>query len=275
MNTQWSSRLHRAITHLVLIAGVLFLVGPIVVIIAASTHETSLLQRDGLPFWPGGQTVQNYSDVLFFQAGFTDQITALAMLRNSLIIALGVAGLTTGLSLLAAYAIVYFRFPVAGLLFWASLATLLLPLESRFITTFQVTAQLQLINSHLGMILPALALALGTLFFRQFFRTLPEELLEAAQLDGAGPLRFLWDFILPLSWRRAGAIFVVSFMIGWNQYLWPILISTDETRYTLVRGIQLIGQESGPGMALVVLSITPPLILLLAFQRWFFTSLRD
>lgn len=224
---------------------------------------------------PGGQTVDNFVTVLTLQAGFTDQITALDMLRNSLVIALGVASATTPVSLLASYALVYFRLPWAALLFWLTLFTLLLPLESRFLTTFQVTADLGLINTHLGMVLPVLAVALGTLFFRALFLTFPDEYLEAATLDGAGPWRFLVDFILPLSWRRGGAIFVVTFMIGWNQYLWPLLISTDETRYTLVRGIRLVGQESGPGMALIVLSILPPLLLVWIFQRWFFQSLAD
>jgi len=125
------------------------------------------------------------------------------------------------------------------------------------------------------MILPTLAVALGTLFFRQLFLTFPNEYLEAAKLDGAGAVHFFVDFILPLSWKRGGAIFVVTFMVGWNQYLWPLMISTDERHYTLVRGIRLIGQESGTGMALIVLSILPPLFLLVIFQRWFFRALAD
>ena len=202
-------------------------------------------------------------------------VTALSMLKNSAIIALGVAGATTLISLLASYGLVYFKLPLAQTLFWLTLFTLLLPLESRFITTFQVTAQLGLINTHLGMILPGLAVALGTLFFRALFLSFPNEYLEAAKLDGAGAWRFFVDFIVPLSWRRGGAIFVVTFMIGWNQYLWPLLISTDETRYTIVRGIRLVGQESGPGMALIVLSILPPLVLVWNFQRWFYQGLAD
>ena len=248
---------------------------PIVVIFVSSTHETSLLVKQGLQLWPGSQASENYSQVLRFQAGFTDQITALDMLKNSLIIAIGVASLTTLVSLMGAYGLVYFRLPYAGFLFWVTLATLLLPLESRFITTFIVTDKLGLINTHLGMILPTLSVALGTLFFRQLFMTFPNEYLEAAKLDGAGPWRFFLDFILPLSWRRGGAVFVVTFMIGWNQYLWPLMISTDESLYTIVRGIRLIGQESGPGMALIVLSILPPLILVFIFQRWFFKALSD
>lgn len=266
-------RLRSVGNHLILLAGVAFLILPILIIFAASTHETAQLSGQGLPLLPGTKGVENFTKVLTLQAGFTDQITALDMMKNSLIVALGVAGLTTILSLLAAYGLIYFKLPMAQFLFWLTLATLLLPLESRFITTFLVTDAFGLINTHLGMILPTLAVALGTLFFRQLFLTFPDEYLEAAKLDGAGAVRFLIDFIIPLSWQRGGAIFVVTFMTGWNQYLWPLMISTDESRYTLVRGIRLIGQESGTGMALIVLSILPPLVLVWIFQRWFFKAL--
>lgn len=267
--------LHQLGNHAILLAGVAFLILPLAIMFASSTHDTATLVGEGLQLIPGGRGVENYTQVLSLQAGFTDQITALDMMKNSLIIALGVAGLTTLVSLCGAYALVYFQLPLAGFLFWLTLATLLLPLESRFITTFLVTDALGLINTHLGMVLPTLALALGTLFFRQLFLSIPNEYLEAAKLDGAGPVRFFVDFILPLSWRRGGAIFVVTFMTGWNQYLWPLMISTDESRYTLVRGIRLIGQESGAGMALIMLSILPPLLLVLIFQRWFFQALAD
>lgn len=275
MTPIWRYHLRGAGNHLILLAGVAFLILPIVVMFVSASHETSLLVGKGLQLTPGTNAWQNFETVLTLQAGFTDKITALAMLKNSLIIALGVASVTTLVSLLASYALVYFRLPFAGFLFWLTLGTLLLPLESRFITTFQVAANFGLINTYLGMVLPAVAVALGTLFFRALLLNFPDEYLEAAKLDGAGPIRFFLDFIVPLSWRRGGAIFVVTFMIGWNQYMWPLLISTDESRYTLVRGIRLIGQESGPGMALIVLSILPPLILVLIFQRWFFQALAD
>ncbi len=275
MTTMSIHTLRAAGNHIILLAGVAFLMLPILIIFASSTHQTGTLVQDGLMLVPGLNGPENYAQVLTMQAGFTDQITALDMMKNSLIIALGVAGCTTLVSLCGAYAMVYFRLPFAGFLFWLTLATLLLPLESRFITTFLVTDALGLINTHLGMVLPTLAVALGTLFFRQLFLGFPNEYLEAAKLDGAGPVRFFLDFIVPLSWKRGGAIFVVTFMIGWNQYLWPLMISTDESRYTLVRGIRLIGQESGPGMALIMLSILPPLILVLIFQRYFFRALAD
>ncbi|MEE9335998.1 MAG: ABC transporter permease subunit [Granulosicoccaceae bacterium] len=249
------------------------MLAPIMVIMASSTHFTSTLQQQGLQWLPSNQAIQNYGSIFTYEAGFSDQITPLGMLNNSLIIAISVATLTTVLSLLTAYAIVFFRMPGKQAVFWFVLVTLLFPLESRFVNTFSVTASIGLINTHVGMVLPVLAAALGTFFFRQYFLSLPKELIEAATLDGAGPFRFLKDIVVPLSYSRAGAIFVIAFMIGWNQYLWPLMISTDDTLYTLVRGIRLIGQESGPGMALIVITIMPPLLLLLVFQRWFFKSL--
>ena len=258
------------INHLVLIGGVVFLVGPIALTFLSSTHTTGTLVRDSLQFSRGGRFIENYGRVLSFEAGFTDAVTPLAMLKNSLIVGLGVASLTTIFSILSAYAVVFFRFKIAPLVFWLVLVTLLFPLEARFVNTFEVAASLGLINTHAGIILPALAAAIGTFFYRQFFLTLPEELLEAAVMDGAGPVRFFIDFIIPLSWPRTAAIFIIAFMLGWNQYLWPLMISTDDSLYTLVRGIRLIGQESGPGMALVIITIIPPLLLVFAFQRWFF-----
>jgi len=261
------------INHTILLAGLAFLLVPIALIFFSSTHDTSTLTRQGLQLFPGSSAVQNYHDILFLEAGFADGITTLSMLKNSFIVGFGVAFLTTLFSLLSAFGIVYFRHQWSGFLFWLIFATLLFPLESRFITTFKVTTDLGLINTHMGIILPTLAAALGTFFFRQFFLTLPEEYAEAAILDGAGPWKFFKDFILPLSWARAGAVFVVSFMIGWNQYLWPVMISTDESMYTLIRGIQFVGQETGSGMAFVIISILPPFLMILGFQRWFFNDL--
>ena len=259
--------------HLVLLAGLLFLVSPLLLLLLSSTHDTATLQQHGLQWTWGAHTVENYRTLLNFEAGFTDQVTPAIMLENSLIVAVGVAVLTVLFSWLTAYAIVFFRFGLGGFIFWLVLSTLLFPLESRFVNTFQITATLGLINTHIGIILPALAAALGTFFFRQYYLTLPRELIEAAMLDGAGPIKFLLDIIVPLSWSRAGVVFVIAFMIGWNQYLWPLMISTDDTLYTLVRGIRLIGQETGPGMALIIITILPPFLLLLIFQRWLFTSL--
>ncbi|MDB3881922.1 ABC transporter permease subunit [Amylibacter sp.] len=221
----------------------------------------------------GNHLVQNYNSVLNFESGFTDEITPMGMLSNSLIIAIGVGVLTTLLSFFTAYSIVFFKYKSADIIFWLVLSTLLFPLEARFIPTFQIASYLGLINTHLGIILPVIAAALGTFFFRQYFLSLPEELLEAALLDGAGSFKFALDILIPLSLSRAAAIFIIAFMIGWNQYLWPIMISTDDTLYTLVRGIRFMGQGSGTSMAFTMITIAPPFILVLIFQRWFFSGL--
>lgn len=264
------------LNHLILLAGAGFLVAPLLLILLLSTQSSASLRAEGLQFYFGDALQSNYARVFNIEAGFTRTVTALQMLKNSLIVAFGVAGLTTLLSLMSAYSLVFFRLRTANFLFWCILATLLFPLEARFIPTFTVTNDLGLINTHMGMILPALALALGTFFLRQFMLTLPDELHEAATMDAATPLRFFIDIVLPLARARAGAVFVIAFMVGWNQYLWPIMVSTDDSLYTLVRGLQLIGgASSGPGMAFVVITITPPLILVWAFQRWFFESLID
>ena len=273
LDTAGHSLLKSLLNHTVLCLGAAFMLAPIVLILSSSTHLTSTLQQQGLQWLPGDQAIQNYSQLISFEGGFTDQITPMAMLVNSLIIATSVAILTTLFSLLTAYVIVFFTMPGKQLVFWFVLVTLLFPLESRFVNTFSILTTLGLVNTHAGIVLPVLAAALGTFFFRQYFLSLPKELIEAATLDGAGPFRFLKDIVIPLSTARAGAIFVIAFMIGWNQYLWPLMISTDESLYTVVRGIRLVGQESGPGMALIVISVLPPFLLLLAFQRWFFNSL--
>ena len=261
------------INHLILGIGTAFLTLPVLAIVLSSTHSTQTLVNESLQLSFGAHFVENYRVIFNLEAGFTDEITPLSMLVNSLIVGLGVGVVTTVFSLLTAYAIVFFEFRLRHLVFWLSFGTLLFPLEARFIPTFAIVSDLGLINSHVGIVLPVLLVALGTFFYRQFFLTLPPEYQEAARLDGAGAFRFFWDHIVPLSRSRTGAIFVISFMAGWNQYLWPLMISTDESLYTLVRGIRLIGQESGPGMALITLSLLPPLALLIVFQRGIFSTI--
>ncbi len=257
------------LNHLILIAGVLFLASPLYLVLVSSSHGSSTLQQLGLQWLPGDQLTNNYLAVFKLASGFSRQVTVVEMLRNSLIVALGSALLTTLFSLLAAYAFVFVRMHAVRTLFWVSLLTLLFPLEARFVNTFQITATLGLINTHTGIVLPTLALALGTLFFRQNFKGLPAEIQEAAQLDSAGPIKFLIDIVIPMYWRCITVVFVIAFILGWNQYLWPLMISTDDSLYTLVRGIRLMGQESGPGMALLVITLLPPLMLLIMCQRWF------
>ncbi len=261
------SRSRQLVCHAILLIGMVFMLGPIVLIATSSTHATATLQLEGLQWLPGSEALNNYSSILSLQSGFFSQATLPSMLFNSLIVAVGVGVLTTIISWSVAAALVFFRWPWAHTVFWITFVTLLFPLESRFVNTFPVIVQLGLIYTHAGIILPVVPVALATLFFRQYFLSLPKELMEASLLDGAGPFRFMRDMILPLSVARAGAVFVIAFIVGWNQYLWPTMISTDDSMYTLVRGIRFVGQESGPGMAFVMISILPPLVLVLLLHK--------
>lgn len=256
------------VNHLILLCGIVFLFAPIWMVFCSSTHTTATLQKEGLQWWPSTSLLNNYRSVFSLEAGASNAITAIAMLKNSLIVSVGAALLTTVFSWLFAYALVFCRLRYAGVLFSITMATLLFPLEARFINTYEVATSLGLVNTHLGIILPVLSTALGTLFFRQHFLSLPKHLIEAAMLDGAGPTKFMIDIVLPLSLPRLIAIFIVSFIIGWNQYLWPLMVTSDESLFTLVRGVRFMGQESGPGMALLMVTIIPPMLLLLIFKRW-------
>lgn len=256
------------VDHLILLCGIVFLFAPIWMVFCSSTHTTATLQKEGLQWWPSTSLLKNYQSVFSLQAGASNAITAIAMLKNSLIVAVGAALMTTVFSWLFAYALVFCKLKYAGALFSITMATLLFPLEARFINTYEVVTSLGLVNTHFGIILPVLSTALGTLFFRQHFLSLPKHLIEAAMLDGAGPTKFMIDIVMPLSLPRLIAIFVVSFIIGWNQYLWPLMVTSDENLFTLVRGVRFMGQESGPGMALLMVTIIPPMLLLLIFKRW-------
>ena len=187
------------------------------------------------------------------------------------------------LSMMAAYALVYFRFRFATLLFWMIFTTLLLPLEVRIMPSYQVMSTLGLLNSYTGLVVPLLASATGTFFFRQFFRSVPDELLEAARIDGAGPLKFFIDILVPLSRTMMAAIFIIMFIYGWNQYLWPLLMTTDESFYTLMRGIKSILQvwigsqipDYNEAFALAVLAMLPPVAVVVIFQRMFIKGLTE
>lgn len=189
------------------------------------------------------------------------------MVCTSLALALAVAVLSTVLSFLAAYAFVFFRAPLLTLAFWAAVSTLYFPIEARMLQTFDVAATLGLTGSFLGLALPVLQLALGTLFFRQHFRRLPPQLLEAARLDGAGPFRCLLDIVLPLSRPQVATVALVTFLWGWNQYLWPLMISVDDRHWTLMRALERVGAGSGAGLTLAALALLPPLLLVLVLAR--------
>jgi len=274
---------NQPLDHLILIVGVLFLALPLWVIFASSGYPPEYIIQHGLQIWPGDQLIETYQSVLTDRRGFTQQITAARMLMNSLILGLGFAAGKIMISMMAAYAIVYFRFPLASVLFWLIFTTLLLPLEVRIIPSYKVVADLNLLNTYTGLIVPLIASATGTFFFRQFFRSVPEEILEAARLDGAGPWKFFIDILVPLSKTMMAALFIIMFVVGWNQYLWPLLMTTNDDYVTIVYGIKSVMQnidesripEYNRGFALAVLALLPPIGVVLIFQKMFIKRLLE
>ena len=269
--------------HLVLILGSLFLCMPVVVAFMTSTHTAADIHMNGLSLAWGGNFIATYEKVLTQKGGFTGDITGARMVMNSLILGIGFAAGKIVLSMLAAYAIVYFRFPMATLSFWVIFTTLLLPLEVRIMPSYQVMSNLGLLNSYTGLIVPLLASATGTFYFRQFFKSVPEELLEAARIDGAGPFKFFIDILVPISRTMIAAIFIIMFVYGWNQYLWPMMMTTDESFFTLMRGIKSILQvwvgsnipDYNEAFALAVLAMLPPVAIVVIFQSWFIKGLTE
>ncbi len=270
-----SSRRFRAqfIDHFILICGALFMSVPVYALFAATTHGPGAQIMPRLDL--GSYTLENYGNFLTASRGFSGDVTALAMLWNSFVFGAGFAALKTAISLLAAYALLYFRVRGAVGIFWLLLLTLMLPLESRFLATYSVAADLGLVNTRTGLILPLVASGLGTLFFRQFLMTVPDTLMESARIDGAGPIKFLTDILLPLCLPTASALFLVLFVTGWNQYLWPVMITSDEATYTVVRGMQFFGSRSLFGVMLAVIAVLPPALLVILFQRQVVKGLFD
>ena len=267
--------------HVVLLFGVFLMMGPMVVAFMTSSFDHVLIHKEGMQVGFGGKLVETYSTVLSRQSGFTGEVTGWPMTQNSFILGIGFAVGKIVISMLAAYAIVYFRFPMATFCFWIIFLTLLLPLEVRILPSYEVVQQMGLLNTYTGLILPLIASATGTFFFRQFFKSVPNELLEAARIDGAGPTRFFFDILVPLSTTMMAAIFIIMFVVGWNQYLWPTLMTTDETYFTLVRGIKQIMQNMigadipkyNEALAMAILALLPPALVIIIFQRMFIKGL--
>lgn len=270
------------IAHIVLLSGAFLMVVPIWIAYASSTHPNVFIVTEGLQFIPGDQFWQNYNEVLNRKGGFSQEITALGMLVNSFIMALGIATLKVIISSMSAYAIVYFRFKFATFLFWMIFITLLVPLEVRIMPSYQIVSDLNLTNTYGGLILPLIASATATFFFRQFYKSVPDELLEAAKMDGANSWRFFIDFLVPLSKTMIAAMFIFMFVYGYSQYLWPLIMTTDEKYWTVVIGMKIIFMESYEGgnlprvaerFAYIILSIIPPVVIVIFLQRWFVKGL--
>jgi len=265
--------------HLTLILGVAAIAFPLYVTLIASTHELPTLLQGRMPLTPGDQAWINYSTVLGEGMSLSGAPPVSLMMLNSLVVALGISLGKIAISIIAAYAIVYFRFPLRMTCFWLIFVTLMLPVEVRILPTYKVVADLGLLDSYAGLIIPLIASATGTFLFRQFFLTVPPELAEAARMDGAGPIRFLWHVLLPLSRNSIAALFVIQFIYGWNQYLWPLVVTTKQSYYTVVLVISRLVNvvDVAPSwnliMAVALLAMIPPVVVVLAMQRWFVRGL--
>jgi sn-glycerol 3-phosphate transport system permease protein len=265
-------------TYLVLILGVLLVAAPVYVTVVASTQTAEQVQQAPMSLLPGKHMIDNYSHVLTGGAGETKQAVS-KMLFNSLVMALAVSIGKIFISLLSAFALIYFRIPFKKTIFWLIFFTLMLPVEVRILPTYKVMADLNLIDTYTGLTLPLMASATATFLFRQFFLTVPEELTEASKIDGAGPMRFFWHILLPLSKTNIAAMFVILFIFGWNQYLWPLLMTTNESLYTVVIGIRqmISGGDSATDwnlvMATAVLAMLPPVLVVVFMQKWFVKGL--
>ena len=266
------------ITYLVLAIGVLIVGLPIWITFVASTQTAEEVMHAPMSLLPGGHLIENYRHVLGAGAGNTSAPVS-RMLFNSLVTGLVVAIGKIAISILSAFALIYFRFPFKGLAFWLIFITLMLPVEVRIMPTYQVMSDLHLINSYTGLTLPLIASATATFLFRQFFMTVPEELTEAARIDGAGPMRFFWHILLPLSRTNIAALFVILFVFGWNQYLWPLLVTTEEAMYPVVIGIRSMISAGDAAtdwnyvMATAMLAMIPPVLVVVLMQRWFVKGL--
>ncbi|BEO78492.1 TPA: sn-glycerol-3-phosphate ABC transporter permease UgpE [Serratia marcescens] len=267
-------------SHVMLIIGVLVVLFPLYVAFVAATLDDKQVFQVPMTLVPGGHLRENIRNI--WQGGVGNlKVPFSLLLLNSVIMALAITCGKIAVSVLSAYAIVYFRFPLRSLFFWLIFLTLMLPVEVRIFPTVEVISNLNLLDSYTGLTLPLMASATATFLLRQFFMTLPDELLEAARIDGAGPMRFFWDIVLPLSKTNLAALFVITFIYGWNQYLWPILITSDASMGTAVAGIKSMISTSGAPtqwnqvMAAMILTLLPPLAVVLLMQRWFVRGLVD
>jgi sn-glycerol 3-phosphate transport system permease protein len=261
-------------SHLILISGLLLMIVPIWMIFASSTHSNSTIRSEGMQLFIGENFIDNYDKVLNIKGGFSQEITATSMLINSFIMAIGIATLTVVTSLMSAFAIVYFKFKLAIPFFWLIFITILVPLELRIMPSYQVVSDLGLTNSYAGLILPLSASAIATFFFRQFYLSIPDELLEAAKLDGANSWKFFIDFLIPLSKTMITAVFIFMFIYGYNQYLWPLIMTTSEKYWTVVMGMKMLNiRSSVEGYAYIILSMLPPVLVIIILQRYFIQGL--
>jgi sn-glycerol 3-phosphate transport system permease protein len=276
-------RLSTVLDHAILIAGSLFMILPVLMLLQMTSMPDLINMKIGPSLQIGSQLDDNFMKAMFKADGFSGANTGLNMLGNSMILGMGFAIGKIVLGMMAAYAIVYFRLRFATFAFWMIFTTLLLPLEVRILPSYEIVQKLGMLNTYQGLIVPLIASATATFFFRQYFRSIPEELVEAARIDGAGPVKFFIDILVPLSRTMIAAMFIIMFVYGWNQYLWPTMITTDENMFTLVRGIKQVSQglegttlpEYGRANMLALLAILPPVLIVIFFQSWFVKGLTE
>ena len=269
------------LSYVVVIIGIAVVAFPVYLALVASTQTAEAVEAAPMSLVPGDLLVENYRKVLFQGGDIGSRAPVGRMMMVSLVMAVGIAVGKIIISLLSAFAIVYFRFPLRNFFFWMIFVTLMLPVEVRITPTYAVMSDLGLLNTFPGLIMPLIASATATFLFRQFFMTVPDELAEAARIDGAGPMRFFFTILVPLSVTNVAAMFVIQFIYGWNQYLWPLLITTSEDMYPIVIGIKrMIGGGDAANewnliMATAILAMIPPAIVVLLMQRWFIKGLVD
>jgi sn-glycerol 3-phosphate transport system permease protein len=268
------------VSHLILVIGVIVVAFPLYVTFVASTRTAEDVIHAPMPLVPGGHLIENYAAALAHGAGESGAGVG-RMMVNSLVSAVVISVGKIVISMLSAFAIVYFRFRFRAAAFWLIFVTLMLPVEVRIMPTYKVVSDLHMLDTYAGLTIPLIASATATFLFRQFFLTIPDELAEAARIDGAGPMRFFWDVVVPLSRPNIAALFVILFIYGWNQYLWPLLVTTQEDMYTAVIGIKRMisggdaATEWNLVMAWAVLAMLPPALVVLLTQRWFVKGLVD
>jgi sn-glycerol 3-phosphate transport system permease protein len=271
--------IRRYVAHAILWIGIAIVAFPVYLAIVASTQDASTIANGQMSLLPGGHLLDTYYKTIFVGTSGSTREPVGVMLLNSLVMALAIAFGKIAISIISAYAVVYFRFPLRMTIFWLIFITLMLPVEVRIYPTYKIAADLQLLDSYAGLTLPLIASATATLLFRQFFMTVPDELLEASRIDGAGPLRFFWDTLLPLSRTNMAALFVILFIYGWNQYLWPLLITTRDDMQTIVIGIRKMITTSDAltewpvVMATAVLAMLPPVLVVVVMQKLFVRGL--
>ena len=267
------------LAHAILIAGVIILAFPVYLCFVGSTHSKEVVSSGVMPLLPGPMFFKNYAQALFVGTTDTTRQPVLSMLINSFWMASIIAVGKITISILSAYSVVYFKFPFRMTAFWLIFMTLMLPVEVRIYPTYKIVSDLHMLDTFPGLTIPLIASATATLFFRQFFMTIPDELAEASKLDGAGPLKFFWDTVLPLSRTNIAALFVILFIYGWNQYLWPLLITTRDDMQTVIIGIKKMVNTADAltewhiVLSTTMLAMLPPVLVVVLMQRWFVKGL--